>query len=84
MASNSAYLNPTSPKGDRRELPEIAANGEDISAVGESGSGTSAAALVVAGTVALIQSVDETLKGRPKACRAILLASANPKVPGST
>ena len=83
MAPNSAYLNPTSSYGDR-ELPEIAANGEGVSAVGEGGSGTSFAAPAVAGTVALIQSVDHILQGWPEACRAILLASANPKISGST
>lgn len=83
MASDSVFKNPASPHGDR-ELPEIAANGTGVTAVGVSDSGTSFAAPAVAGTVALLQSVDGTLKSWPEGCRAILFASADRNVSGGT
>jgi hypothetical protein len=83
MSGDSVFRNPTSPHGDR-ELPEIAANGTVVSAVGESSSGTSFAAPAVAGVVALLQEVDGVLRSWPEGCRAILLASAGRNVRGGT
>lgn len=83
MASDSVFKNPASPHGDR-ELPEMAANGVGVTAVGLSMSGTSFAAPAVAGTAALIQSADGTLKSWPEGCRAILLASADRNITGGT
>ncbi|KAK3368784.1 hypothetical protein B0H63DRAFT_442012 [Podospora didyma] len=78
--NNAALL---SPHGDR-ELPEIAANGTGVSTIGETNSGTSFAAPAVAGTAALIQSVDGSLKTWPEACRAVLFASADRNISGGT
>ena len=79
----SVFRNPASPHGDR-ELPEMCANGTGVSAVGLTKSGTSFAAPAVAGVAALIQSVHSTLKFWPESCRAILLASSNSKITGSS
>ena len=54
MASDSVFRNPALAHGDR-ELPEIAANGVNVTAVGLTFSGTSMAAPAVAGGAALIQ-----------------------------
>jgi hypothetical protein len=75
MASDTCFRNPASSHGDR-ELPEIAANGTDVTAVGLTLSGTSMAAPAVAGAVACTQEANGTLKSWPEGCRAILLASA--------
>lgn len=75
MASDTCFRNPASSHGDR-ELPEIAANGTDVTAVGLTLSGTSMAAPAVAGAVACVQEANGTLKSWPEGCRAILLASA--------
>lgn len=83
MAGSSVFKNPTSPHGDR-ELPELAANGTGVTALGLAMSGTSFAAPAVAGTAAVIQSIDSTLKSWPEACRAILLASADRNISGGT
>jgi hypothetical protein len=83
MSADSVFRNPSSTHGDR-ELPEIAANGTVVSAVGESMSGTSFAAPAAAGVVALLQDVDGTLCSWPEGCRAILLASAGRNVRGGT
>ena len=83
IAPSSVFRNPTSTHGDR-ELPEIAANGTDVSALGLTMSGTSFAAPAVAGAAAIIQSVDSILKSWPEGCRAILLAAAGRNVSGST
>jgi hypothetical protein len=83
MAGNSAFKNPVSPYRDR-ELPELAANGTGVTAVGLTMSGTSFAASAVAGTAALLQGVNSTLKSWPEGCKAILLASAGPTVSGDT
>ena len=72
---SSVFRNPTSPNGDR-ELPEISANGTDVTAVGRTDSGTSFASPAVAGAVALLQQMDSTLASWPEANRAILLAGA--------
>jgi len=83
MSADSVFRNPSSTHGDR-ELPEIAANGTVVSAVGESMSGTSFAAPAAAGVVALLQDVDGTLCSWPEGCRAILIASAGRNVRGGT
>lgn len=83
MAGNSPFRNPASPSKDR-ELPELAANGTGVTAVGLTMSGTSFSASAVAGTAALLQSVDATLKSWPEGCKAILLASAGPNISGDT
>jgi len=85
MASvaESVFKNPTGIRGDR-ELPEICAYGDGVGAVDEFGWGTSFAAPAVAGTAALMQSVDTTLKIWPEGCRAILLAGADRNVTGGT
>ena len=75
MASDTVFRNPASAHGDR-ELPEIAANGTGVTAVGLTMGGTSMAAPAVAGGVALIQQADATLRSWPEGCRAIMLAAA--------
>ncbi|MGW5239315.1 S8 family serine peptidase [Monashia sp. NPDC004114] len=75
MASDTCFRNPSSSHGDR-ELPEIAANGTNVTTVGLTFSGTSMAAPAVAGAVACMQEANGTLKSWPEGCRAILLASA--------
>ena len=76
MVDGSVFRNPTSTHGDW-ELPDLAANGDTVSAVGESGSGTSFAAPAVAGIVALLQQADTVLKFWPEGNRAVLYASAS-------
>jgi hypothetical protein len=71
----STFRNPTTPNNDR-ELPEIAANGDTVTAVGWTDGGTSFASPAVAGSVALLQQMSGTLKSWPEGCRAILLAGA--------
>ncbi|KFZ18763.1 hypothetical protein V501_01010 [Pseudogymnoascus sp. VKM F-4519 (FW-2642)] len=83
MAGSSPLRNPASPNRDR-ELPELAANGTGVTAVVLTMSGTSFSASAVAGTAALLQSVDATLKSWPEGCKAILLASAGPNISGDT
>lgn len=73
MAPSSSYSNPRSAHGDR-ELPELCANGTEVSSVGLRLSGTSLAAPAVAGTAAVLQSTQPKLKNWPEGCRAILLA----------
>lgn len=75
MSSDTCFRNPSSPHGDR-ELPEIAANGTGVTAVGLTLSGTSMAAPAVAGAVACVQEANSTLQSWPEGCRAILMASA--------
>ncbi|KAF2191649.1 subtilisin-like protein [Zopfia rhizophila CBS 207.26] len=72
------------PRSIDRELPHITANGELVAAVGVALSGTSFAAPAVAGAVALIQQANSDLRKLPAACRAILLASADRNISGST
>jgi hypothetical protein len=76
MSPDTIYRNPSSAHGDR-ELPEIAANGTAVTAAGITKSGTGFAAPAVAGTVALIQSINGSLESWPEGCRAILFASAD-------
>jgi hypothetical protein len=75
MSSTSVFANPASPHGDR-ELPELAANGTAVTAVGLTKSGTSMAAPAVAGGAALVQQTAPLLRSWPEGCRAILLAGA--------
>ncbi|MGW5365979.1 S8 family serine peptidase [Actinopolymorpha pittospori] len=75
MASDTCFRNPSSSHGDR-ELPELAANGTNVTTVGLTFSGTSMAAPAVAGAVACMQEANGTLRSWPEGCRAILLASA--------
>jgi Subtilase family len=83
MSGDSVFRNPATAHGDR-ELPEIAANGTGVSAVGEGMSGTSFAAPAAAGVVALLQDVDPVLTSWPEGCRAIMLAAAGRNVRGGT
>lgn len=83
MSGDSVFRNPTTAHGDR-ELPEIAANGTNVTTVGLTMSGTSMAAPAAAGCAALIQNVSATLKSWPEGCRAILLAGAKRNVTGQT
>lgn len=83
MASDTCFRNPSSSHGDR-ELPEIAANGTNVTTVGLTFSGTSMAAPAVAGAVACMQEANGTLRSWPEGCRAILLASAWRNPEGST
>jgi Subtilase family len=83
MSADSVFRNPSSNHGDR-ELPEIAANGTGVTAVGESKSGTSFAAPAAAGVTAILQDVDATLQSWPEGCRAILLATATRNVSSGT
>lgn len=79
----SVFRNPTSTHQDR-ELPELCANGDNVSAAGVTMSGTSFASPAVAGSVALLQNAANTLFNWPEGCRAILLAAAGRNVKGST
>lgn len=83
MSGDSVFRNPTSPHGDR-ELPELAANGTGVTAVGKTKSGTSFAAPAAAGVTACIQEVDGVLKAWPEGCRAILQAGARRNVSDGT
>jgi subtilisin family serine protease len=83
MNGSSIFINPSSTHNDR-ELPDLCANGTSVSATGLSMSGTSFSSPAVAGSAAVIQSVDSTLKAWPEGCRAILLASAGRNVSGGT
>jgi hypothetical protein len=83
MSGDSVFRNPTSPHGDR-ELPELAANGTGVTAVGKTKSGTSFAAPAVAGVTACLQEVDGVLKAWPEGCRALLLAGARRNVSDGT
>jgi hypothetical protein len=83
MSGDSVFRNSSTSHGDR-ELPEIAANGTEVTTVDLTMSGTSMASPAAAGCVALIQNVDGTLKSWPEGCRAILLAGAKRNVAGQT
>lgn len=83
IAGGSTFRNPTSPHGDR-ELPELAANGQGVTAAGVGKSGTSFAAPAAAGVTALVQDVSTTLQSWPEGCRAILLAGADRNVRDNT
>jgi hypothetical protein len=83
MSPSSVFKNPTSSHQDR-ELPDLSANGTSVSATGQTMSGTSFASPAVAGTAAVVQSVDAGLRAWPEGCRAILLASAGRNISGGS
>ena len=83
MRPTSVFRNPTSTHQDR-ELPDMCANGDAVTAVGLTKGGTSFASPAVAGSVALMQSVAGALQVWPEGCRAILLASSGRNVKGRT
>ena len=75
MSASSVFKNPSSPKGDR-ELPEIAGNGTNVTAVGLTMSGTSMASPAVVGGVALLQKQQPVLRFWPEGVRSLLFAGA--------
>lgn len=79
MSSTTVFRNPASAHGDR-ELPEIAANGTSVTAVGLTLSGTSMASPAVAGVGGLAQSTHPGLEVWPEGTRAVLLAGATRNV----
>jgi len=82
ISSFSTFRNPSSPHNDR-ELPEICALGENISAVGLTDwGGTSFASPAVAGSAALLQSLSPVIKLFPEVTRALLLAGSKRNVEG--
>jgi hypothetical protein len=83
MSASSVFRNPNSSHGDR-ELPEISANGTNVTAVKLTKSGTSMASPACAGVAALIQNSNSTLEHWPEGCRAILLAGASRNVVDQT
>ena len=83
MRASSVFRNPTSSHGDR-ELPEISANGIEVTTTGLTYSGTSQASPAVAGIAALLQGTDSGLVHWPEGCRAILLASTTRNVRDGT
>jgi hypothetical protein len=83
MVGSSVFRNPSTLHGDR-ELPELSANGEMVTAAGWTDTGTSFAAPAVAGIAALIQETNPALQRWPEGCRAILLAGASQSVTGGT
>jgi hypothetical protein len=83
MVASSVFRNPETAHADR-ELPEIAANGDSVTADGIEMTGTSQASPAVAGVAALIQGTATILKHWPEGCRAILLAGATRNVRDDT
>ncbi|MEJ2459572.1 MAG: peptidoglycan-binding protein, partial [Novosphingobium sp.] len=83
MSSQSVFKNPSSTHNDR-ELPDLSANGTSVTATGQTKSGTSFSSPAVAGSAAVVQSVDATLQAWPEGCRAILLASAGRNIVGGS
>lgn len=90
MAPCSSWRNPKSTRGDRQK-PEVAAPGTNINSTtisspwtGDIGSGTSYAAPMVTGTVALLLQANSGLTDWPEAIKAILMTSALHNVEGST
>lgn len=88
MAPYSAYINPTSPNGDR-EKPEVVAVGTNVTALGVGNaivndSGTSFATPQVAGLAALLIHRNPMLASWPEASKAIIMASATHNITGPT
>lgn len=90
MQSCSSYVDPVSSHGDR-EKPELAAPGSRINSttisspwVGAIGSGTSYAAPMVSGTIALMIDRNASLDSWPEAVKAILMATATNNIEGAT
>jgi len=75
MVASSCFVNPTSPHGDR-ELPEICANGDQVTVLGVTKTGTSMASPATTGSVALLQGAQPILKIWPEGIRALLFAGA--------
>lgn len=90
MRATSNWRNPRfiSPQiGGGHEKPEIVAPGENIKTIGLNGqiqeaSGTSLAAPQVAGLAALLMDRAPTLKNKPAALKAIIMASATHNISG--
>jgi hypothetical protein len=80
MSGSSCFINPTTTHEDR-ELPEICANGTQVSAVGLTKSGTSFSSPATVGSVALLQEKQSILKIWPEGVRALLLAGSLTNVP---
>jgi Subtilase family len=90
MASSSSFVDPTSTMSDR-EKPELAAPGTNIQMLsngfpwpGQTNSGTSFAAPMVAGTAARLIQRKPFLGVWPEQLRAILMASAVNNIEGAT
>ena len=79
MSASSCFVNPTSPHSDR-ELPELSANGTDVTADGITMTGTSQASPAVTGSVALLQQASTTLRIWPEGVRALLFAGSTRNV----
>lgn len=88
MWSDSSYVNPNSPNGDR-EKPEVVAIGASVTSlsIGDvpvTRSGTSYAAPQVAGLAALLIDRNSSLTVWPEATKAIIMASATHNIEGPT
>jgi hypothetical protein len=92
MSSFSSWRNPNTSYG-ALEKPEIVAVGENVVGIGLNGnlitnynlnSGTSFAAPQVSGLAALLIHRTSYLSGRPESLRAIIIASANHNIEGTT
>lgn len=88
MSSFSSFYNPTSPHSDR-EKPEVVAVGEQVTTLGENNDvvtedGTSFAAPMVSGQVALMLHRNNQLGTYPEAVRAILLATSFNNIEGAS
>jgi len=84
----SAYLDPSSPNGDR-EKPEVVAPGQGVRGIAmndlpQTWRGTSFATAQVSGLVALLMHDNTQLKEWPTAVKAILMASAMHNVEGDS
>lgn len=79
MVASSNFVNPTSRRNDR-ELPELSANGNSVTADGITMTGTSQASPAVTGSVALLQAENTVLRYWPEANRALLFAGASRNV----
>ena len=90
MAACSSWRDPKSTHSDREE-PDVSAPGTNINSTttaspwtGATGSGTSYAAPMVTGTVALLMQKNASLKVWPEAVRAIVQATAVHNIEGAS